>query len=89
MPELVLDCPMIHEYLWKNVIDPLMRRGLLKPKFIRWNVDPKDKPPVEDDDDISFDSSDAQLKLMARILSDYKKGEDNNPRSWEDVFKYY
>ena len=26
---------------------------------------------------------------MALILSDYKKGEENNPRSWDDVFKYY
>ena len=26
---------------------------------------------------------------MARILSDYKNGEDNNPRSWDEVFKYY
>ena len=59
---------------------------MLKPKFIRWNVDPKDKPPV-DDDDIVFDSTDAQLKLMARILSDFKNGEE--PKSWEDVFKYY
>lgn len=25
MPELVLDCPMIHEYLWKNVMVPLIR----------------------------------------------------------------
>ena len=65
-----------------------MRRNLLKPKFIKRNVDPKDKQPAEDDD-IVFDSTDAQLKLMARILSDYKNGEDNNPRSWDEVFKYY
>lgn len=51
-------------------------------------MDPKEKPPA-DDDDIVFDSSDSQLKLMAQILYDYKNGEENNPKSWEDVFKYY
>ena len=61
---------------------------MLKPKFIKWNVDQKEKPPA-DDDDVVFDSSDAQIKLMARILSDFKKGEDNNPKSWDEVFKYY
>lgn len=50
---------------------------MLKHKFIKWTIDPKDKPPTpEDDDDICFDSSDCQLKLMALIVKDFKNGED-------------
>lgn len=64
-------------YLWKHVIDPLLKKNMLKHKFIKWTVDPKDKPPTpEDDDDICFDSSDCQLKLMALIVKDFKNGED-------------
>lgn len=70
------------------MIEPLIRKNLLKSRFIKWNVDPKEKPPA-DDDDIVFDSSDSQLKLMARILADYRNGEENKPKSWEEVFKYY
>lgn len=62
---------------------------MLKHKFIRWTLDPKDKPPTpEDDDDILFDSSDCQLKLMALLLKDYKNGEDK-PRSWDEVIKWF
>jgi hypothetical protein len=89
MPELVLDCPMIHSYLWHNVVEPLIRKGKLKPRFIKWNVDQKEK---QEEDDLGFDSTDGQIKLMALILSDFKKGDEstkNNPRPWDEVFKYY
>jgi len=36
-----------------------------------------------------FDSTDAQIKLMALILSDFKNGGGDNPKSWDEVLKYY
>jgi long-subunit acyl-CoA synthetase (AMP-forming) len=59
MPEIVLDVPQVHQYLFKNVIDPLNRKGLLKLKFIKWTAEPKEKPAADDDDDIVFDASDS------------------------------
>jgi len=88
MPEIVLDVPQIHQYLWKHVINPLNRKGQLKMRFIKWVADPKDKPVAEDEDDMMFDESNAMYKLMALILIDQKKG-DKAPSSWDEVFKFF
>ena len=65
MPELVLDCPQIHEYLWLFIMQPLMKSSMLTLNNIKWvDNDPK---PV-DDDDIVFDAADPLFKLTALIL---------------------
>lgn len=88
MPEIVLDVPQIHQYLSKHVIDPLNRKGQLKMRFIKWVADAKDKPVVEDEEDMMFDESNAMYKLMALILIDQKNG-DKAPSSWDEVFKFF
>ena len=67
MPELAMDFPKIHTYLFKYVILPLLERDILKLESIKWNeVIKKDEP--DDDDDIVFDNTDPQFKLLAHIL---------------------
>lgn len=72
MPEIVLDIPQIHSYLWKYVIKPLNIKGASKLRFIQWTADSKDKPVVEDEDDFAFDQTNSYYQLMALILQDFK-----------------
>jgi hypothetical protein len=88
MPEIVLDLPQIHAYCFKFVIRPLQKKGLLKMRFIKWSVDPKDKPAEVDPDDYVFDQTNSYYQLMALILKDFK----NDPTievSWADTFTQY
>lgn len=55
MPEIVLDLPQIHSYLFKYVIKPLLKRSMLKMRFVQWSIDPKDAPTEVDPDDYVFD----------------------------------
>jgi hypothetical protein len=55
MPEIVLDLPQIHSYAFKYVIKPLLKKQMLKMRFVQWSVDPKDKPAEVDPDDYVFD----------------------------------
>lgn len=62
-----MDFPKIHTYLFKYVILPLLERDIMKLESIKWNeVIKKDEP--DDDDDIVFDNTDPQFKLLAHIL---------------------
>jgi len=88
MPEIVLDLPQIHAYCFKFVIRPLQKKGLLKMRFIKWSVDPKEKPAEVDPDDYVFDQTNSYYQLMALILKDFK----NDPTvevSWADTFTHY
>jgi len=55
MPEIVLDLPQIHSYVFKYVIKPLLKRSMLKMRFVQWSIDPKDAPTEVDPDDYVFD----------------------------------
>lgn len=62
-----MDFPKIHTYLFKYVISPLLEKDIMKLESIKWNeVIKKDEP--DDDDDIVFDNTDPQFKLLAHIL---------------------
>ena len=68
MPELCLDVPLIHSYAWKYVIKPLVLKKSMDLKYLKIDIEDKDKPKVEDDDDILFESSDPLFKVVAHIL---------------------
>ena len=57
------------------MIKPLNTKGSLKLRFIQWSADPKDKPPVENEDDYVFDQTNSYYQLIALILKDFK--DDN------------
>lgn len=89
MPEIVLDLPQIHSYLFKFVIKPLSAKGnLLKVKFIQWSADPKDKPAAGEDEDYVFDQTNCYYQLMALILQDYKN-DKTVEHSWKDTIDFY
>jgi hypothetical protein len=88
MPEIVLDLPQIHSYVWKYVIKPLYTKGALKLRFIQWTADPKDKPAVENEDDYVFDQTNSYYQLMALILQDFKK-DSSVEHSWIDTIEFY
>ena len=65
-----MDLPYIHDYTYRFLIKPLCENKCLNIKFIDWVPRPEDKKAEDEDDNIDFDNSDAQFKLMALILSD-------------------
>lgn len=55
MPEIVLDLPQIHAYCFKHVIKPLIRRQVLKMRFVEWTS--KEKPAEVDPEEYVFDQT--------------------------------
>jgi len=75
MSDLVLDCPVIHEYLMNYVIKPLQSLGIVQMKFVTWKVEEVKK---EDDDDDYTPPTEPLFKLIALILTDLRKSK----KSW-------
>ena len=67
MPEMALDVPQIHEYLFKFVIRPLITKKQMDLKYIEW-VSKKPVKKEDDDDDFSFDTSNNLFLLLAHLL---------------------
>lgn len=82
LPELVLDCPQIHQYLMDYMIRPLQSKNIVQYKHISWKVE-EPKKEGEEDDDIIFGTN-PFFKLLALILLDLKKSASPK-RSWQDV----
>jgi len=75
MADLVLDCPVIHEYLMNYVIKPLQKEGIVQMKYVTWKVEEVKK----DDDDVDYNPGTEPLfKLIALILTDLRKTK----KSW-------
>lgn len=57
LPELVMDCPLIHQRVYAYIIRPLINAKILNYKFLRWDL----KPTYEDegDEDTLFEESDS------------------------------
>jgi hypothetical protein len=78
LPDLALDLPAVHKYLYKHVVEPLMAANIIDWKKISW-ITPEDKSKaVEvDEDDIEF-GTDPFFKFIALILSEqWKKQADS------------
>ena len=85
MPELALDVPQIHEYLFKYVIVPLLTRKQMDLKFVQFDL-PKPKTEEEDDDDeFGFDSSNSMFLLLTYLI----KYQKDQTKSWEKAIEWY
>jgi hypothetical protein len=69
MGELSLDQPNIHKLASEIIIKPLINQGAMSLKFVKWIA--PEVPKQEYDDDLNLDSSDAQFKLVARLIDEY------------------
>lgn len=81
MPELSLDLPDLHKYVFNIVIKPLVDSNMMNLKYLRFD-NPLPKP--EDPDDVIFDASDYALRLLALIISD---DMTKNPNGMNDFVK--
>ena len=81
MPELSLDLPDLHKYIFNIVIKPLVDSNMMNLKFLRFDY-PLPKP--EDPDDVVFDASDYAFRLLALICSD---DMSKNPNGLNDFVK--
>ena len=66
MPELALDLPELHKYLFNHVIKPLVDQNMMSLKFVRFD---KELPKPEDPDEYVFDSTDYSFRLLALIIN--------------------
>lgn len=82
LPELVMDCPLIHQRVYAYIIRPLINAKILNYKFLRWDL----KPTYEDegDEDTLFEESDSQFKLLALILAGHRP-----EKSWAEIVRWY
>lgn len=70
LPDLALDLPMVHQYLMKYVIDPLLEKKVIDWKKINW-VTPEDKSAKTEDEDDDFEfGTEPFFKLLALIFRD-------------------
>jgi hypothetical protein len=67
MPEMALDVPQIHEYLFKYVIMPLITKKQKDLKYIEW-VSKKVAKKEDDEDEFSFDNSNNLFLLLGLLL---------------------
>lgn len=85
LPDLALDLPAVHSYLYKYVVEPLLAEKILDWKKISW-VTPEDKSKQaaeDDDDDIVF-GTDPFFKFVGLILAEQWK---KSPDSLNDFYK--
>lgn len=78
LPDLALDLPAVHKFLYKYVVEPLLAANILDWKKINF-VTPEDKSKKveDDDDDIEF-GTDPFFKFVALILAEqWKKAPDS------------
>lgn len=66
MPELSLDLPEIHKYLFNYVIRPLVNKQMMTLRFLKFD---RELPKPEDPDDYVFDNTDFHFRLIALILN--------------------
>ena len=75
-PDIALDVPQIHIYLYSYIIKPLVDAKVMEMKGLNFRLKRKDVIQEEegDDEDIDFDNSDCLFKFIATILvEDMKK----------------
>lgn len=65
MPELSLDVPDIHKYLFQYVIHPLMNQDMLDINMVRFDLQPK----TDELDEIMFEQTDYHFRLIALIMN--------------------
>lgn len=68
MPEQSLDQPQVHAYLWEYVMRPLVSKGLIQLKQIKWNKKIAAADADADDEEVLFDSSNCTFRLLGLIL---------------------
>jgi hypothetical protein len=63
---------LIHKYAFTYLIRPLIDKGKLQLKYLKWVPPDKKEDAKEegDDDDVDIDNSDSQFKLIALLLQD-------------------
>ena len=64
-----MDCPHVHQLVHQAIVIPLTQLRAMDLKYMKWLS--KEEPKKEDDDDMDFDSSDAQYKLIALMMNEY------------------
>lgn len=58
LPELVMDCPKLHQIVYNYLIKPLVKANILNLKMLKWDIKPLPKEEDEDED-IAFEDTDA------------------------------
>ena len=91
LPDLALDLPAVHKYLFQYVIEPLRAANILDWSKINW-VTPEDKSKAAEDDDEEYECGpDPFFKLLALILADHWKSSPGTLadfyKPWEKVVK--
>lgn len=66
--ELGLDCSFLEPMTYHHIINPLLKAKSMQLKFLKWNP-PEEAKGEEEDDDVDFDTSDAQFRVVAMILN--------------------
>ena len=56
LPELIMDCPKLHQIVYNYVIKPLIKANILNFKLVKWDIKP---PTRKEDDDMLFEDTDA------------------------------
>jgi len=82
MPELSLDLPEIHKYLFNFIIKPLVLKGMMTIKFLRFD---RELPKLEEDDYV-FDNTDFHFRLIAMIL-DFEYQKKNQKSDLDEFIK--
>ena len=72
----------MHRLAYDYIMQPLLRKGILNLRYIRWTEEPREQDPNVD----PFDQGTSQFKLVALILAGHKQ---RNHCTWSDVVKWY
>ena len=58
LPELVMDCPKLHQIVYDYLIKPIRNANILNFKMVKWDIKPLVKEEDEDED-LLFEDTDA------------------------------
>jgi hypothetical protein len=74
-PDLSLDYPQLHLYLFKYVITPLLEKKLIEMRMLNFSI-PKKDVVEEEDEEVVLDNSDCLFKFLALLLIDDSKKQN-------------
>ena len=90
-PDLALDYPQLHQYLYTYVILPIEDCGYKVIQSLNFRIEKKDVvEPTEgdDEDDVDFNGSDCLFKFLATILVNYGNADlEENIKLFEEKFR--